>query len=456
MHSPRPRRTVLVAAAVALVFAGVAAAKTPTFTRISSVSSGGIPSYGMTRTADGVLHVVYQTAQTGLAAETISPSGHVGPATTALTGWDAGHPGLVQLPNGTLEAIFGAIAPSPVLTSSVWGITSTDGGATWSAPANVRGGGALEALAYGSDVTAQMAGSTPVLTLPQAGGLVVQQGLGSGSPAALITNSSNNAAGNVNSTVDGAGAVVAGWQSLAGSNGGDYMQEVAPSVGSSQAVPGQFRNQLVVAGRDNGPGVFAAYTPDGKSVRLVRYGGGTVAVGTFAAVTPTVLGVATGPQGRIWIMWGSDSTGIAVTRSNKAVTQFEPIQYLKYLPSALGRLGGDGRLGPLDLLADVIPPVKSGPIPPLGTFYTRVLAMLSASTTAVPVKNGKGQVVGHKITVTVADAGDPVAGAKVTVAGKTATTNASGVAKLSGPAGGKVTVTVTSSGYSVLAKSVTL
>jgi hypothetical protein len=458
MHMPNQIRTVVVPLVVAAALAGTgAAAAAPTFTRISSVSSGAIPSYGMTRTADGVLHLVYQTAPTGLAAETISPSGHIGVETTALSAWQAGHPGLVLLPNGMLEAIFGAIAPSPVLTSSVWGITSADGGATWSAPANVRGGGALEALAYGSDVTVQMAGSTPVVTLPQAGGLVVQQGLGAGSPAALVTNSSNNAAGNVNSAVDAAaGAVVAGWQSLAGSAGGDYMQQVAPSVGASQLVPGQLRNQLVVAGRDTGPGVFAAYTSDGKSVRLVRYGGGTVAVGSLAAVTPTVLGVATGLDGRIWVMWGSDSTGIAVTRSNKAVTKFEPIQYVKYFPSALGRLGGDGRLGPLDLLADVIPPAKSGPVPPIGTFYARVLAMLTAATQAIPVKNGKGEVVAHTIVVTVTDAGDPVAGAKVTVAGKTKSTNASGIAKLSAPASGTVTVTVTSPGYSVLTKSVTL
>jgi hypothetical protein len=77
---------------------------------------------------------------------------------------------------------------------------------------------------------------------------------------------------------------------------------------------------MVIAGRDKGPGVFAGYTTDGKHVRLIRYGGGTVAVGSVASATPGVIGVATGLDGRMW-MWGSDNGKIALTRSNRAVTR---------------------------------------------------------------------------------------------------------------------------------------
>ena len=87
-------------------------------------------------------------------------------------------------------------------------------------------------------------------------------------------------------------------------------------------------------------------------MRLLRYGGGTVAVGSLASATPAALGVATGIDGRIWVMWGSDNGNIAVTRSNKAVTRFEPIQQLSDKIVTLFHLAGDGRLGPLDLLAD--------------------------------------------------------------------------------------------------------
>ncbi len=50
------------------------------------------------------------------------------------------------------------------------------------------------------------------------------------------------------------------------------------------------------------------------------------------------MGVATGIDGRIWMMWGSDSGEISVTRSNKAATKFEPIQKLHDRVTILGRL----------------------------------------------------------------------------------------------------------------------
>jgi hypothetical protein len=452
----------LLAIVAALSVTGtVSASPTPPFTRLSTVGVGPMPSYGMVRTPDGTLHLVYQTtpggvsSPNGLAARSISGAGSVGPQFAALQGWQAGRPGLIALPNGTLEAVFGAISPAPTLTSSIWAVSSSDGGATWAAPANVRGGGPLESLAYGSDLTAQMAGSTPVLTLPQAGGLVIQEGLAAGSPAQLVTNNSNNSAGDVNSAVDaGSGQFVASWQSLAG-NGGTYIQAVAPTISAAQQVPGQPRNQLVIAGRDAGPGIFAAYTPNNTTVRLIRYGGGSVAVGSVAGVPASTLGVATGLDGRIWVMWGGDS-GLAVTRSNKAVTQFEPIQHLAYIPSSLYRLAGDGRLGPLDLLVDEIPPAKSGPVPPTGTFYARVLPELSASVGATAVKNKQGQVVAHTLVVHVTDAGDPVSGATVTAAGKSLPTNTAGIAKLNAPAAGSITVTISKPGYQKLTKSIQL
>jgi hypothetical protein len=217
------------------------------------------------------------------------------------------------------------------------------------------------------------------------------------------------------------------------------MRQVAPSLGTPQKMPGQIRNELVLSGRDAGAGVFAAYTQDGSSVRLQRYGGGSVAVGKLRGVTPAKLGTATGLAGRIWVIWGDDN-GVAVTRSNKAVTRFEPIQRTRPDSAGLLRLSGDGRLGPLDLLVDQIP--NGNPIPPSGTFYARVLPQLSA----------KAKVKKHKLTVKVTDAGDAVAGAKVKAAGKKATTNAKGTAvlKLSPKTKGKLAVTVTKTGYNKL------
>ena len=171
-----------------------------------------------------------------------------------------------------------------------------------------------------------------------------------------------------------------------------------------------------------------------------------------------MLGAATGIDGRIWVMWGDDgSGGIAFTRSNKAVTRFEPIQDVDPKAGSIYRVQGDGRLGPLDLLVDEIPSGK-GPIQPAGIYYARVLPELSATVSVSVVKNKVGVIVAHKLTVAVTDAGDPVAGATVSAKGQQKKTNTKDVAvlTLAGSGGGTVTVTVTAPSYHALTESVHL
>jgi hypothetical protein len=472
-----PRKLIAIAAAVTAAVAGTAAqamtagsshaprqalAVTPKvpFTRLATVNGTAAQAVAITRSANGNLHLVFQTfagsTLNGLGAISISPTGKTSAQVTALSGWQAGQPGLVGLPDGTLEAIFGAISPSNV--SSVWGITSSDGGSSWAAPLNVKGGGPLESLAYGSDITAALSSGTPVITLPQAGQLVIQRGLGAGSPSYQLTNAADGSVGETEVATDaGSGEVVAAWDSIAG-DPKLYLQGASPSIGALQAVPGQSRNIQQLAGRDTGPGVFGAYTADGRHVRLLRYGGGSIAVGSLKTTQAKVLGVATGPEGRIWVMWGDDSGGgVAVTRSNKAVTRFEPIQRLKPNSAVIYRVSGDGRLGPLDLLVDQIPNVK-GSIPPPGIYHGHTLAVLSAQVSVKPIKSKKLVVIGHTVTVTVTDAGDPVAGAKVKLDNSTLTTNAKGVAQFAfgSKVKGKLGMTVTHAGYWPLTETVKL
>ena len=465
------RRSKLSTVAIAFVVAVVVAASAgesnagpvpAPFKRLAIANATASAAVAMARTSNGSLDLVYQTFSgrsfSGLASLAIGPSGQAGLPVLALPGWQAGQPGLLVLPNGTLEALFAAISPSPGLVPSVWGITSSDGGATWSAPTNVRGGGPNEALAYGSDVTAALAGNTPVLALPQAGNIVVQTGLGAGSPSFVLTNSADGATTHADFGVDAkTGEVVASWPSIA-HNPTLWWQGVAPTLGVAQQQPGQSRNALVLAGRDTGPGVFGAYTTDGTHVRLLRYGGGSVAVGSRVGTTAKVLGVATGIDGRIWVMWGDDgSGGIAFTRSNKAVNRFEPIQDVDPKAGSIYRVQGDGRLGPLDLLVDEIPGGK-GPIQPAGVYYARVLPELSATVSVSVVKNKVGVVVAYKLTVGVTDAGDPVAGATVSAKGQQKKTNTKGAAvlTLAGGVGGTVAVIVTTPTYRTLTQSVHL
>ena len=436
-------------------------------TLLAKVGYGTVP-VGFARTADGQLHVAFETntswgdSASGVGSLSISPAGGVGSQVQALAwtsssgGSPNGIPGLAVMPSGALQAVFGG---SPSGVDGPWGISSTDGGATWSAPANIGSG----SMAFGdSNLTLQISKGAPVLTAGCCGNVVIQQGFGTGSPTSQLTNSSDDAAGNTDSAVDAAtGAVVASWDSNAGS-GGIWLQQAAPTVGAAQKapIPSQYGTgaPLILAGRDSGPGVFAAYPADFGAtthIRLLRYGGGSVAVGSVPALHAAESGVATGPDGRIWVVWAGEINGhgvTAFTRSNKAVTRFEPIQTTNFTWANLYTLSGDGRLGPLDLLMSGTPNVKTGPLVE-GIYYARLLPELSASAGVTSLGGGKFQ-----LKVAVTDAGDPVSGATVSVKGQSKTTNSSGSATLSasGSAGGRVTVTVTHPGYSVLKISVKL
>ncbi len=410
------------------------------------------------RTSDGVLHLVYITnpgtgADDGFQSRMISPSGTVGPAVQALSGWQIHTPGLAKLADGELLAVFGSLPPSP-FASGAYESISTNGGSTWSAPGLVSSGSTLEDQIYGSTIEPFEVGSTPVLATTS-DGITVQSGLGAGALTTQVPlTSSDDYVGELSSAQDAAtGEIVSSWQSEA-TPGGDFVQGVWPSTQASMLVRGQRRNWLVISPRDTGPGVFGAFTPNGSQVRMFRYGSpGSVKVGSLPNVSAQSLGTATGLDGRIWVMWGDTSAEpkIAMTRSNRAGTRFEPIQTISTDAFSLTRIVGDGRLGPLDLFVDEerVHAARSQ------IFYARVLPELSASASAIAVKHMPGRFI---ISVRVTDAGDAVAGATVSVNGAVAQSKASGdlTLSVSGSVRSKLAVTITKPGYRVLRRDVTL
>ena len=98
-----------------------------------------------------------------------------------------------------------------------------------------------------------MTGSTPVLSLPQAGNLVVQTGLGSGSPSYVVTNGTDGSTTDAELAVDAATRRGRGELAVGRAQPELYLQGVAPAVGAPQPVPGQSRNALVLAGARHGP-----------------------------------------------------------------------------------------------------------------------------------------------------------------------------------------------------------
>ena len=437
-------------------------------------SGAAEPMEGIARTADGVLHLVFYvngapSGQHDIGAVSISPSGQVGPQATVVSNWGASTPTLVTQGNGTsLLALWGGNVSGG--TDSVWGSTSTDG-SSWSAPvdeqnhAGVAVGSGVQFQEGAGQDGALVAASPPAepTTLLLSGSCIpVQIGLGASSSNYYAQGACGGAraesAGiDTTAAVDAAsGEVVAGWTSQ--NTPHQFIAGVAPNVQSTEQVPGVASGrEQELAGRDQGPGVFAPYVAGsggsiGTHIRLLRYGGGSVSVGSIPKLDGDVLGVATGLDGRIWVMWGTTSYGedeIAVTRSNKAVTRFEPIQLFNPHSAGINRIFGDGRLGPLDLFVRQTA-LKSSVT---GLYYARVLPELSARAFSTKLSRSR-----FRLKFAVTDAGDPVSGAKVSLNGTEKTTDQNGLAKLkvAGASGQSVAVTITAPGYRTLKKSVAL
>ncbi len=119
----------------------------------------------------------------------------------------------------------------------------------------------------------------------------------------------------------------------------------------------------------------------------------------------------------MWLTWRTVGDHVLhAVRTNKAVTRFGKVQRIVQpggLTTSVDSTECEGSAGPLSLVVNARPGGESR------LYARRVLPPLSASRRPGKVDQGK-------VTVTVKDVGDRVAGAKVTFRGKTYRTNAKG------------------------------
>ena len=165
-------------------------------------------------------------------------------------------------------------------------------------------------------------------------------------------------------------------------------------------------------------------------------GGQTLTVPTGEYASRVVL--APGPEGRMWVVWQSGSAAISAVRTNKAVTRFGPVRRSApfYTVNSIRSLVADGRFGPADVLVNGREAV----------WHRRYLPSLAATARPTRWKINRRQTVAFSVN----DAGDPVSGAAVGVAGRTCATGAAGSCSITVPARSTpttLTATVTRSGY---------
>ena len=199
------------------------------------------------------------------------------------------------------------------------------------------------------------------------------------------------------------GAVVLSGTTNAG-QGGFYAQQVLPGAGSRVVIPPLAKDWARVSAAASGSRASTC-------VRGRQRGAPLSLRGRFEDAGPGHVLERDGvrrPGGAAVVVWGDAAGRLSVTRSSKSVGAFEPIQKLKLPQGALTFVQCGVRRSTLDLFA-------SGQLGG-GFSYTRVLARLSV----------RGAGAKGKATISVRDAGDPVAGVTVAVGAKHGTTDARG------------------------------
>jgi hypothetical protein len=395
---------------------------------------------GLARAKDGTLHVLWagpaKLPYSAIYDTPVSPSGAVGPAKPVLNGWKAVNPPTAATaPDGSIHVVVsGAQADTPQDTTV--GLNELVGPGSWQLGPHAFGC----CNASNADVHAAVLKNGQLATAyVSAGGLRFQVGTDPGTQPQDVA--PLGTASNPSIVVDPASgdAVVAyhGCGKDPSGHGFDCWRRMAPAAGAALQIGTGNVDIPMIAARSTG-GVYGAVIniPNWTKVSLVRFGGAAKPVPVPQGAQAFWAGIATGPEGRLWVYY-TDKRHIYVTRTSKSVSAFEPVQTLT--PPAgvdIAVLEGEGSAGPLDLIAELAYHDAKD-----GAWHTQVQPALSVVAAKKQTKSGV------QVTVRVTDAGDPVAGAKVTgLPGGPRTTDAKGqVAVAAKP--GRLSLTATRQGY---------
>jgi hypothetical protein len=424
-----------------------------------------IDEAALTRTPDGTLHAVWTIPGTNddtLVHDAIAPNGTAAPPNVITTNWAAIDPvpDVVTSASG-LTTFFGGIRTTdPNEPNSNLNIaTAPPSGASWNL---VVGSAVTGDAAYGSDIGAALLGDgTPLLSWGGTGsGVFVHRGTDPATPNYPVQSQLGGCCGySPDIAVDATGTPVLAWISNATNQVGVFAQNLDPATGAPLQTPMKMPgSSTVFDGVDQtsqqlqrvsivarvGGGIYVAYPggyPSTTKVVLWRVPA-TKSIVLGSSNFDHIVSTAADPDGRIWVFWVERSTNspIFARRSNKAATSFGPAVEVTHPAgmSSVYKLDGNAQAGALDIVA-----LWGGSTPQQAQFHTQILPGLdlNASPGSLSAKHAT------KVKFTVSDP-DPVKGAKVTIAGKSASTDAKGHATIEVPATKKSKkATATKTGY---------
>ena len=185
----------------------------------------------------------------------------------------------------------------------------------------------------------------------------------------------------------------------------------------------RFQNGRVPMTQRSQGGVFVAYPhgyPDTDSLRVWRIGAGgfaNVAVGGGIGE----VAIAADPNGRVWVVWVRNGR-INARRSNPSGTRWGKGVSFRLPKDTVGvtTVQADAQARVVDVL------VHSQQVGQSGFFHTQLLPGISFRARPRRIPRDETRTV----TFRTRDVGDPLANARITVDGKTCTTNANGVCEI--------------------------
>jgi hypothetical protein len=347
------------------------------------------------------------------------------------------------------------------LDGAVFTETSADG-STWNL---VQGSLSSHGAGVGNlAAAAESDGTTPVATF--AGGNLFHVGVDPSCPASSPDGTIAPTPGSFQSnpaivTDPTTGAVSVAWYQ-SGPKQGYWVEQILPSQGAPQEAPGSagtpgVNNQptepVAIAARVGG-GVYMAYCSATSKqpcahIDLWKLGSPTARVvpGSQNTTGPRVA-LTAGPLGKLSVAWYNEAKNVIHSvRTNPTATAWGIVRTTKPPPHSSGITGiqTQGSSGRLDVL--IVDQLSTAGLP-IGIFQTQILAGLSLTAKPGTFSHKKP----GRVSFTVTDAGQPVAGARVSCLGTSGRTAASGKVKLKfrrGAAAGTHGCTATKTGYSI-------
>lgn len=469
---PAALAAALAALAVPVLAPGAAQAGRPgVWTPITAADGANIDQVGLARTADGNLHVAWQRKTPGhdvnddLLQTVVSPGGVAGAPQTIASDWiGIGSPSLALAGDGSLLLAAGAtntLDPGAIDSIAAW--RSTDGGASWSAPVRATQGGGFAddlGLAFGSD------GVTPFIGWGSTYGLYVHAGLNPATAPGDFQGANGFGCCGYSPGIardEASGQLVVAWHSNATGHVGVFAQQIDQAtgnpVGSAALMPGSTTQyggrtetsysiaHTPIVSRPGRAGLYVAYAggyPTTRRVVVWRYGTSRPSIAATRSDGVGDVGIATTPEGRLWVYW-SGGGRVWARRTNPGVTRWGAVTSapVRRGTQTIFKLQGDAQDGLLDLFGAF---QASGP--GVQTWHTQLRAGLTLEATPASARAGARSIQHVRLRVT--DAGEPIAGASVTLGRARGFTGAGGTVTLSIPAGarrGVRTARATRTGY---------